>query len=466
MNKKIILGSLFATILLLLQVLTIPPVVANEENVTIKFNDQDKANFENTISNLEGTELYEEINAIYESNLGENDEFEVSGFIQMLEQINDYYKNTEPQDMSYSTLSINELVLLILGVVLMYIALIPVGVLFEILDDAMDLIYYYTDCLAEPEFLLAITLNKYLPDLYDLLIELELIKNYYIDIPDTDEEKKQYIREKFDEVIKLMLPAMVISISTFVYTYYLGPKLGYLSRMGQDIIGCCVAAKEIVGDYQVKLEHFRDIFVNLPVAFMDFVRLADHEIITDFIALVQAIDDARTAAGEWMEEFAMYGPEVLIDLGIIVVTLTDLFIYYTIDVDEPWLRPVSVVVSVDKDSDETIEISFKDSEQTDTATVDTTREYGEIVLEYQTDITDNPMSLHTFTVVVKSSSGETIEKTGTAFSEGTIKLDVNHKTRSKSRISIRSLVLSIQEKMLNIFENLQNILFNSLPISQ
>jgi len=464
MKNKIVLGSFFATIILLLQILTVPPVVADgETNLKIEFNDEDKANFENVISNLEGTVLFEEINTIYDSNLDDNDEFEVSGFIQMLEQINEYYQNTKPQDTSYFASSINELVLLILGVVFMYIVLIPAAVLFDILDDAMDLIYYYTDCLSEPEFLLAITLNKYLPDLYNLLIELELIKNYYIDIPDTDEEKKQYVREKFNEVMQLYLPAMVITISSYIYSFYLGPKLGYLSRMGQDIIGCCIAAKEIVGDYQVKLEHFRDIFVNLPVAFMDFIRLADHEIITDFIALVHAIDDASTAAGEWMEEFAMYGPEVLIDLGIIVVTLTDLFIYYTVEVDEPWLRPATVTVEVSKDKDETIEISFKDNDQTDTKTIDTNRESGQIELKYQTDITNNPKGLHTFTIIATSSSGETIEKTGSAFSDGSIKIDINHKKLVKPKITIKDILSNIKGKLLDLVENLQKIFFNLSP---
>ena len=67
-----------------------------------------------------------------------------------------------------------------------FFSCIPVAVLFEILQDASDLFNYYADLMMEePEFILALALNKFLPNVYDMLIELEIIKDYYVDLPDT-----------------------------------------------------------------------------------------------------------------------------------------------------------------------------------------------------------------------------------------------------------------------------------------
>jgi len=465
MKKKILIGSIFATIILLLQMVIMPPVLAdgNENgNFKIKLEEDQKTSFETVILNFQGSELYEELNDIYQSNLDENDEFDVSGLIEMIEEINDFLENTDSEEFSYYVLSINEVIKLILGLVLYHIAIIPVAVLFEILQDASDLFNYYADLMMEePEFILALALNKFLPNVYDMLIELEIIKDYYVDLPDTPEEKKQYIKDKFNYVIQSLLPSLVITSVTYFYVYYAGPMMGYLGRMAQDIIICLKAVEEIVKDYKVKLEHFRDIFIDLPVAFIDFIKLKDHEIIPDFIALINAIKNAKNASEEWLEEFQNYGPEVLIDLGLIVVTLTDLIYYYTQEVEEPWLRPISVIVSVEKEEDETIQLSFEDPDQTYTATIDTSRDHGEATLIYQTNTSSNPYGLHSFKIIATSSNGGVEEKTGSAFSEGSLKLEINHKPKTKSKTTIKDILLCLKERILNLFENLLNVIFPS-----
>jgi len=319
----------------------------------------------------------------------------------------------------------------------------------------------------EPDFLLAVTIAVFLPDLYDVLVKLEVLKDYSVDRPDTPEEKKQYFKEKFYEAVGDAFEAFVISSGTVIGMYYLYPKMGYLSRMGTDLALLCKSAKELVNDGKIKMEHFRNIFIDVPKAFVDFVDPRDGQPIVDFLALISEIEEAQQHAEAWYNELYYNGSELVFDVAILVGSLTDLVVYYTSEDEQPWLRPIEVIVQVwQLEIGEVVHVSFKDQSQTDTSVVDGYNRQTSIF--YQTNITSNPYGLHEI-VVVAEKNGVTKEVTCSAFSAGAIKIEPNFE---KSKNSIRNPFLNLKSKMaslLGIFQNLLLKIFeliNGTPTGQ
>lgn len=474
MKKNILLGSSFTIFILLTQVVLAPPVIAqNQNNDMVSLGIDQKGKLESLIERFTGTTLYQELFSIYEAGLNEDNEIEISALLQMLDVVVDYLEDQKPSELPTEYIfpySVNELIDFILIMIVEGLMFLTFGMALQIMDDVSDVMQYYTDCLSEPEFIAAVSLHIFLPDIYDTLIQLEIIKDYALDIPDTPEERKQYLKETFNDVTKDAFEFCVIGTAYGIYVYYLGPKMGYLSRMAQDIYFICDRAKELKDDYRdftIKIEYLKEIFIDVPVAFFDFVRPNDGEVVIDFFLLLDEIEEAKNATEQWRKD--PLSAELFIDLTILTVMLTDLIVYYSFEEDDPWLRPIQVFIEVDKQRNENITLSFGDDEQEDIAVINNANDSGEAVLYYYTANKSSPKGLHQFTVRATSSNGEIIEKQESAFSDGVVKLEIDHSAETKSKQSSVIDIKSWLDSVIRFFDFPQRSFFSFfqyfLPVS-
>ena len=465
MKRNIIFGSIFATLIILIQAVMMPAVVADDgEDAKIVLTKEQRADLENSISNFKGINLYNTLLLIYNSNINDQNEFRVSAINEMLNVLADFLKNSDLDIVARGAMSINEIIRFFIEITIYYAALMPVMMCMYIFEDVGIVIDYYVTAMEDPDFAFAVTLSIFLPDFYDVLVKFGLLKDVTINSPELPELTKEYIKDIFHQYVGDSLKSLLGSLVVFIGQAYLYPKLGYLSRMGTDIVAMCVSAQELVKDTKVKLEHFREIFVDVPKAFIDFVDPCDGEIIIDFASLINEIREAKEHAELWYSESVCYGPEILIDLTGIVTSLGHLIYYYTKNEEKPWLRPICVTVKVhDIDNREDIvNISFKDPLQGDTAEI-THRSYsGEEVIYYETNITSNPYGMHTF-VIVAEKDGKVIEKTSRAFSDGGIKIEMKFK---KSKSNTENSISILKERLLNLFERINNFINSIISLKQ
>jgi hypothetical protein len=329
--------------------------------------------------------------------------------------------------------------------------------------DIGDLINYYMICMQDPEFYLAVSLSIFLPDVYDLLVQLELLKDYSIDRPDTTEEKKQYLKEKFLEAAGYTFEALIFTSASILGMYYLYPKYGYLSSMAVDLAAIFKSANETVKDAKIKMAHFRNIFIDVPKALVDLVDPRDGGIIVDFFSLLVELDEAKEHAEAWYYELYYNGTELFYDVGIFIASFVHFITYYKGEDEPPWSRPIEVVVHADIESDEVVNVSFKDELQTDASFIDGHLYSDETSIYYQTNITSNPAGQHT--IVVLAEKGGVIKEVSTkGFSGGVVKVEPSFekpKTTSKNRFmnfksKIASLLDTFHSMLLNVFALLED----------
>jgi hypothetical protein len=461
MKRKIVIGSILATLILLSQLVIVSPVVANEEDdIRIELSNEDKTRLENAIASFEGTELYNDLMEIYRLNLieneNENDELKITAIGEMVQAIGNFVQSADETLLSGLTMSINEIIEITMSFAIYGVAFIPIEMLILIYEDFYDLMMYYSECWQEQEFYAAVTLSIFLPDLYELLVQLELLKDYSVDRPDTPEEKKQYLKEIFREAAGYTFEALILMSGGCFGMYYLYPKLGYLTRMAGDLALIFGSASELVKDTKIKMEHFRNIFIDVPKAFVDLVDPWDGGIIVDFFSLLAELVEAKEHAEAWYYELYYNGTELFFDVGIFIGSLLDLITYWNREDVQPWLRPIEVVVHADIEHDEIVNVSFKDELQTDTSFIDGYLYSDETSIYYQTNITSNPAGQHTI-VVLAEKDGEIKEVSTKGFSGGVVKVEPSFE---KPKTPTKNRFMNFKSKISNLIETFHSMLLN------
>jgi len=468
MKRKITIAGFFVAILLLAQMAVVtPPVVADgpgDDEVIILTNEEVNR-FEVVIANFSGTEWHDDLVSVYET-IGENNEFKISGLNQMIEILNNIIDNIGIFD--YGTIfSINDLFRFLVDIIISSIFVIPVAILSLILMDVFYLTEYYMVILADADFLVATTIAAFLPNLYDLLIQLDLLKEYYIDIPipETDEEKRQYIIEKFKEAVNMAFQYIIIEYATFFLASYMVPKMGYLGEFVFYFAYTGAFTVKLVQDTQIKLSYFKTIFVDLPKAFIDFVKIKEGALIDDYIAFCEALKAAKIAASDWQNATLYEGNILYADVMGVALGLAGLYVQFTSSPEKPWLREIRVELDITKEIEDDITVSFKDPMQDSIDIIDGNSEAGYARIYYNTSILENPYKKHTFTVVCTSSNGVIKETETWSFSDGRIKIDFDFsKARSKST-AVTPLAI-LKEKLVNVLNFIQKIFSDSFFLLQ
>lgn len=467
MKRKITIAGFFVAIILLAQMTVVtPPVVADglSDDEVIILTDEELNRFEEIIAGFSGTDWHDSLVSVYESSLGENNEFKISGLTQMLEILNDAINNIGYL-YDIFLFSINDLFRFIVDLIISSILFIPVATLGLILMDVFNLAEYYFMCLSDTDFLVAAAIAIFMPEVYDLLIQLNILKDYYIDIPDTNEEKRQYIIEKLKEATNMAFQFVITEFATFFTVSYMIPKMGYLGEFALYFGTLGAFTIKLVQDTKIKLALFKTIFVDLPKAFIDFVKIREGALIADFIAFCEALKAAEIAANEWYNATYLDGNILYVDIMGIVGMLVALYIQFTISPEKPWLREIRVEVEITKEVEDDITVSFEDPIQDSTYIVDGNSESGNACIYYNTSITENPYQRHTFTVVCTSSNGVIKDTEDWSFSDGRIKIDFDF-SKARSKSTAKAPLVILKEKLVNVLSYIQKIFFNSFVLFQ
>jgi len=422
MNKKICIAGFFISILIVAQLSTAATFTTDNqlknEDITndyaIRLTDNERNRLETSIENISNFSLKTQMHSLVAVAMDDENTINTSVIQELLDLLSEYTP-TNPDEI-YDLMDLIEAIIEIITTHLLELPLLIVqALLYDVIMIAEKTVEIVQDVVAIITF-------KSLGDLFSAVTSLFSDFNrliYHVrQLPTNMDELKIYVEERITACLTLVLEEITTEVTTVVWEFS-EPRLGYVSKFGVELYDTLLISEELYDHLTYKLEHFKVIFIELPLSYLEFKNADEDHMIPTLINFSVAIFDAIGSAQTLLYDFMDNETEVIDDVTELIDHLTYLNSYYG---SEPWNQPITINGTVVNAGSNTVQISFLDEQQVDEVTV--SGENTSFVLSFDPSITENPYVLHSFTLVA-STSEETLEFPRSSFSDGWVDIKID-----------------------------------------